>query len=296
MGRASEVDLRVELERPFYFPGETIRGTVLIRTTQPVNFKTAALVWQTHTKTIDSETGEEHRSTVLSIAQPIIELIKAPLDGEMVVPVLFEVPEDMPTSVELSLLEYVTVYTNLTVSLVMGAPLHAAIVRDYPIKIVRRSTQMAGILQSVEFPTRSLCLLSGTGEAHIELLETTFTAGDRMEATIVVDLTSSAVSIKGSSLLLKRTIIWRESRESATHIEEHELFEGPKTNKIHSRKKSAVTVTTRIPELSFAPDVETEIICIRHAALFFFYCGPDIIETEIPITLVHPEALSTEYT
>lgn len=317
MGRANEVDLRLELNRGQYAPGEVIKGTAKVHTTQSVKFKSANFIWQTQSRTTDGNSAIEYTKTLMSISQPIEDLDNKVLTGQVTVPIEFELPQDLPATIEMDLLDRISINTTLTVSLVMNEPLYTSIVRDYPIKIIKRDiNQGRGILQTIEFPLKGCCMFTGIATAHIELLKTTFTVGDMVEATVVTDLTTSSLSIRGVAVAIKRTIRWKSNPASGNqnrktglyednseisdisegeteddNIEEREMCESRLKGRFHRHRKTAVTVSTNIPKTSFVPDVDTDRVSIKHSALFLFYCGSYVVETEIPINLVHPEVM-----
>ncbi|PJF17528.1 hypothetical protein PSACC_02618 [Paramicrosporidium saccamoebae] len=291
--KTGEVDLKVELPRTYFAENETVKGTAEIYTSCPVKFESAELAWLTQS-CVSYEDGDE-RSTLQNIVHEISEVSGKTVEGLVKVPLEWEVPEATPASVEGDMAERLSVYTMLVVTLRLGAPYGTSIVKEYPIKIISRPKRLekgltGGILQSVEFPLRG-CFTSGTAAAHLEMACTTFTAGDRVAATVIVDLHDSRLAVHGVSLAIKRIVFMKSEGTEEGVVNEHELFEGPMTGSIGPRQRSVVTVSTIIPEEAFVSDIESESVCISHFALFLFYCpGGYEVETEIPICLIRPEA------
>jgi hypothetical protein len=293
--KTGEVDLKVELPRTCFTVSETVKGTAEIYTSCPVKFESAELAWITQSR-VSYEDGDE-RNTLQNIVHEIPEVSGKTIEGLVKVPLEWEIPETTPISVDADLAERLSVCTMLVVTLRLGAPYGTSIVKEYPIKIISRPKRLedgltGGILQSVEFPLRGCCS-SGTAAAHLEMTCTTFTAGDRVAATVIVDLHDSRLAVHGVSLAIKRIVFIKGKNTEEGLVNEHELFEGPMTGSIGPRQRSVVTVSTIIPEKAFVPGIESKSVCISHFALFLFYCpGGYEVETEIPISLVHPEAKS----
>jgi hypothetical protein len=290
--KTGEVDLKVELPRTYFAAEDTVHGTADIYTTCPVHFESAEIAWLTQSRVMYRD-GDE-RNTLQNIVQKIPKLDGKSLEGKLSVPLEWTIPKETPVSVEMDPVDRIAVNTVLVLKLRLGAPYGTTITKEYPLKIISRPRQLAGnltggILQSIEFPVHG-CLSSGKAAAHIELPCTLFTAGDRVAATVVVDLHASKRPIYGVSLAIKRIVFTRDKGVDEGTVEEKELFEGPMTGSIGPGQRSVVTVSTIIPEKAFIPDVESNTVSVSHFALFLFYCPRGYeVETEIPIHLVHPE-------
>ena len=111
----------------------------------------------------------ESNKTIMSRSQSIQELTNAMIDGVITIPIEFELPSDVPVSFESEHISGVSVTTMLTISLVMGDPLHTAMVRDYPIRIIKplATTVSSGIMQSIEFPCKGCCSPRGYNKCCI---------------------------------------------------------------------------------------------------------------------------------
>lgn len=290
--KVNEVNLKVEIPQSCYAAGESIHGTAEIITTLPVMFETAELTWLTQSRKIYEDADD--RETLNRKVQPISELSHQTLEGRKVIPLDWDIPKDLPVTIEMTSQDRMSVSTILVVTLHLGEPYGTSIIKEYPIKIIspRRISGESdgGILQSVEFPLNG-CWTRGKGVAHIEMMRTVFTAGDCMEATIVVDLHESNLPVYGASMALKRIIFTREKGSTEGAIDERELHKGQLTNSISAGQRTVVTASTTIPRERFIPDVESDTISVSHFAMFIFNCPRGYeVETEVPIHLVHPES------
>jgi hypothetical protein len=291
MSRVKEVDLRVELSKSSYLVGEIVRGSVKITTTCPVVFKSATILW----RSIIRVRGDKEllESDMQLFKQTLSELTDHTLIGAITLPLEWEVAKETPATIDMDLLEGIAVTTDLIVTLEIGDPFNDTITKSYPVKIVERPKYMGGVLQCIEFPL-NCCVCFGAGDvsAQVELAKTHCVAGDTLKATIIVDLTKASCDLQGASIGLRR-----EVRCQDWGVDSHstqDLFEGPRSGVIPAGRKTVLTVKTLIPNMAFAPDLNTATVKIKHSALVLFYCPFGWkVETEINVSLVHPEVIKS---
>lgn len=284
MGREG-IDLRLELCGDYFDPGETIYGNLTLQSNHPVAFRSGILTWKTMENYQDPVSKKMTSTLLASTDQKLILIGDGTLSGSQILPIKYSLPENIPLTIAHPTQKEAGISTILVITIILGEPVNASIIHEYPITI-GQAPKLAGIMQSIEFPIRACCVAETKAIAHIELLQTCFVPGDCLESTVVVDLTDALADVKAATVQLKRYIIWKDAESGSVNIDEFELGEGEKTVSIGAGRKTAVTVAATIPEGSFVPDVHTERVVVRHAALFLFYTSKYVVETEIPITLV----------
>lgn len=282
------IDLRLELCSDTFEPGETIYGDLTINSGHPVEFKAGSLTWRTLEVVPNSGTDGDHPNVLMDVEQKIILPQGNKIVNHQVVPINFTLPDSAAPSMDAQIGQSIKVCTMLIISANFGDPINASIIRDYPINIVKPNLISGGLLQSIEFPMRQCCSRETTAVAHIELLQTCFSPGESIQATVVTDLTKASADVKAITIQLKRYIIWKEVDSEQWNVDEYEFEKGPKSISIRAGNKTAATISAFIPEDSFVPDIETERIFVRHTALFLFHTPKYVAESEIPISLNNP--------
>jgi len=295
--KGKEVDLRVELLRSSYVLGERVKGTVLIQSNHgPVDINSASLIWSSHQTLKEGEYTQ--RQTLTTVTQPIAKMEdKKAFEGDFVFDIDFEVPHNWPPTVPIEVTGIVGINTGLRVRVELSDP-SGEIVQNHSILILQKREDEGGILQSVKFhggPLPCLPCFCGDGlfRAHIELRHRMLTAGDTLQVTLVLDSVESRWSLPNVSILLRRTTSIHPLRTATDLIViEEETAELASSRETPARTQTTVTLSITIPENDFCPSVDCNALKISTCLVVLFHCSLGrIVETEIPLTLLHPEAV-----
>lgn len=279
------ISVKFEVSNTFYQAGDELEGTLAIDADSPIRVACGTFQWFTRVKI--GEGSLAATDALMSDPVELEELHDCQIEGGGTRSLGFKVtvPEKTPVSLADGTIHGLVVETELIIKLRIDSPLNTVIAREIPLKIIRLPLLRRGILRAIEFPLRRFCARSIWVTAHVELPRRYFTAGETIEATVVVDLEHSPIPIHGISLTIKQVVQVR------TVVIEDELMEGPRTVALPQGKRTVVTASTVVPIAGFVPDTDTSLVKVTHAALLHIHCPYGmIVESSIPIQIIHSEA------